>query len=78
MEENSRPSGWERADRVVSGAENVAIGISTVLTKIWALIIIAVCVAMLIFVADKTWWAALIGIAYGIYLLLPGSKWVVW
>ncbi|NYI39920.1 hypothetical protein [Demequina lutea] len=73
-----RPSGFEVADKVAHGAGRVAHGIAWFLMKTWGLILTLGGIALLFADPGKYWWACA-GIAtYGVYLLLPGSKTVVW
>lgn len=86
-EENSssgNEQGWVAADKVLGGigkaagvAGNAAVGCTTVVTKLYGLALAAAGIFAL-FTLPSAWWAALLIIAYGIYLLLPGDKWVMW
>jgi hypothetical protein len=73
----SRPSGWEIADKAAHGVGAVVNGTATVITKLYGLGLLIVGVVA-IFALPATWWGGLLIAAYGIYLLLPGSKWVIW
>lgn len=76
---NSRASGWEVADKVAHGAGRTIHGIGWVLTKLWgALLLIGGVVILFTGFSKGVWWVGLLVIAYGIYLVLPGSKWVIW
>jgi hypothetical protein len=71
-------TGWQKAGAALDTAGNVANGVASVITKIYGLglilvAIIAVCVNPAAFI----WPALLIG-GYGVYLVLPGDKWVVY
>lgn len=48
------------------------------MTKLYALGLIVLGVAVLILAFKSVWWGGLLIAGYGVYLLLPGSKWVVW
>ncbi|WP_171042450.1 hypothetical protein [Sinomonas gamaensis] len=77
--DNSKMTGWEVADKVAHGAGAAAHGIGWFLTKAWGVILLIIGVILLIAVfARGGWWAGPLCMAYGIYLLLPGSKWVIW
>ncbi|GAB3283476.1 hypothetical protein GCM10027449_26550 [Sinomonas notoginsengisoli] len=77
--DDSKMSGWEVADKVAHGAGAAAHGVGWVLTKAWgALLLIAGLIVLFAVFAKGGWWAGPLLIAYGIYLLLPGSKWVLW
>lgn len=70
-------SGWERADSVAHGVGKVVNGTSWLLTKAWGVIL------MIFGIVGPTLggagiWAGLVVVAYGIYLLAPGRKFVVW
>lgn len=47
------------------------------LTKLWGLLLLVGGIALLV-IAPSSWWAAILVAAYGLYLLLPGEKWVIW
>ena len=78
IEDKSHKTSWERADSVIGGAERAANGIGYVLTKIWGLVLLVLAVIVFIASPGKGWWVAILLGAYGIYLLTPGSKFVVW
>lgn len=71
-------SGFEVADKVASGAGAVAHGIGWLFTKVWGLLLLAGGIAALVGDPGKLWWAALLMVGYGLYLVFPGSKTVVW
>lgn len=77
-EQESGRSGWEYADKAASGVGAAVNGIGVVLTKIYGLLLIVAGIWLLVAVPGKSWWLALILIAYGAYLVFPGSKHVVW
>lgn len=77
-------SAWNAADKVASGidkaadvAGDIGTGIGLVLTKLWGLLLLVGGIALLV-IAPSSWWAAILVAAYGVYLLLPGEKWVIW
>lgn len=72
-----RPSGFEIADKAASGVETAFSVIGLILLKLWALLLIAGAVIVVVLV-PSLWWAALLFGGYGLYLLLPGEKWVIW
>ncbi len=76
--DGTKASGWEKADRAMDVAGNVAHGIGWGLTKLWGVALIAIAVLGWFVLGADVWWLALLIIAYGVYLVLPGSKWVVW
>jgi hypothetical protein len=71
-------SGYEVADKVASGAGVVVHGIGWLFTKVWGLILIAGGIFILANDPGGYWWAAVGILVYGIYLVLPGGKTVVW
>lgn len=74
----SRITGWEIADGVASGVGAAARGIGWLLIKLWGLLLVVASVAVLIWTGGEYWWGFLVIIGYGVYLLLPGSKWIIW
>lgn len=78
-EDNSKSSGWEVADKVAHGAGAAVSGIGLVLSKVWGLVILIAGLFLLFSMFSKGgWWMGPLAIGYGIYLLLPGSKWIIW
>ena len=74
---SSRPSGWAIVGKAADGVEAVVDGAANVLTKLYGLgLLVAGVVA--IFLIPAVWWGGLLFAAYGLYLLLPGNKWVIW
>lgn len=74
----TQPSGFERADGVLSAIGNAANSTGRFLSKIYGVLAVIVGLAIL-FVTPSSWWAGLIIGGYGVYLLWPGGdKWVVW
>lgn len=79
MSENgSNKSGWERAESVASGVDKAIDGTALVLMKLWGLLLVIVGIVVLVIGFEKAWWVGLLAIAYGVYLLFPGSKFVIW
>lgn len=70
-------SGYEVADKVFSGVERTIDVGATIVAKIYALVLIVGGVASF-FIVPQVWWAAIVAIAYGVYLMLPGEKMVVY
>lgn len=68
--------GWETADKVAHGAGRALHGVALALVKGYAVVLLVGGVWML--VAGVSVWAGLALIAYGIYLITPGRKYVVW
>lgn len=77
-EDNSKKSGWEVADRVAHGAGKAIDGVALVMTKLWGIALVLIGILLLVFALDKAWWLGILVAGYGIYLILPGSKFVVW
>lgn len=76
--DNSKPSGFEKADSTLSAIGSAANSTGRFLSKIYGAVAVLLGLAML-FVTPSAWWAGLIVAAYGVYLLWPGGdKWVVW
>ncbi|MCU1551138.1 MAG: hypothetical protein JWR36_1698 [Glaciihabitans sp.] len=73
-----KTSGWEKADKVAHGAGKVLDGTSLVLTKGYAIVLIVAAIIAMVANFGALFWPGLLILAYGIYLLLPGSKLVVW
>lgn len=76
--QRSRTSGWEVADKVAHGAGKAIDGVALVMMKLWGLALVLIGIVLLVLAFDKAWWAGFLLIGYGIYLLLPGGKFVVW
>lgn len=79
--ENSKMSGWEVADKVAHGTGRAVNGVVTVMTKLYGVVLGIVGVAVLVLGishGSPGGWAGLLVLVYAIYLLLPGSKWVIW
>ena len=75
---SERTTGWEKADKVAHGAGAVAHGIGWVILKIYAVVLIVIGGAILFTAPDATKLIGLGILAYGIYLVAPGSKFVVY
>lgn len=75
--ESGQRSNWERADAVASGVGSVARGVSWVVVRIYALLLIVAGGAVLFMMNGPTALVGLVIIAYGIYLMFGGS-WVVY
>jgi len=73
-----KKSGWEKADGVAQGVGKAIDGTALVFMKIWGLVLLFIGILILVLVFDKGWWAGLLVSAYGVYLLFPGSKLVIW
>lgn len=74
----AQPSGFERADGVLSAIGSAANSTGRFLSKIYGVLAVIVGLAIL-FIAPSSWWVGLIIGGYGVYLLWPGGdKWVVW
>lgn len=70
-------SGWEKADSAVHGIGRVVHGTGWVLMKLWGTVLLIV--AIIAMVSNPTLIIpGLLLAAYGVYLLAPGSKFVVW
>jgi hypothetical protein len=79
--ENTPPektTGWEKADTVAHGAGQMVHGIGWMLTKGYAVVLIIVGLICMFTAFGTLFWPALLVIAYGIYLITPGSKLVIW
>ena len=77
-DEKSKISGWEAADRVAHGAGKAIDGVALVVIKLYGIGLLFAGILILVLTFATGWWAGLLLIAYGIYLLTPGSKFVVW
>lgn len=77
QERPAKASGWEKADKVVDGVGAVVNGTATVIMKLYGLGLLIAGIAIII-VTPAGWWAGLLVAAYGVYLLLPGGKLVIW
>lgn len=73
-----RMSGYEVADKIASGAEKTADVVGTVFIKLYAVILIAAGIFLLVIAGGDIWWAAGLVLLYGIYLIFPGDKWVIY
>lgn len=73
-EQSTTSSGWEKADNVAGGIGAAVSGIGWVFLKIYAIALIVVGIV----VFNLVWWAAILLFLYGLYLLFPGSKFVIW
>lgn len=73
-----KTTGWEKAEKVASGAGAVVSGIGWLILKLYALVLIAGGVAVMIYAPGGSAFLGLIFIVYGIYLIAPGSKFVVY
>ena len=73
-----KSSGWEKADKVAAGAGAVASGIGWMILKLYALALIAGGIAIMIHLSGGSAFIGLVLIGYGIYLIAPGSKFVVY
>jgi hypothetical protein len=73
-----RTTGWEKADSVAHAAGQVAHGIGWVFTKIYGVILVILGIVGLVAIDSPVRLLGLLVIAYGIYLLAPGSKWVIY
>ena len=72
-----RSNGWETADKVAHGAGAAINGLAILLMKGWAVLLIIGGIWFMTLGAGGIW-AGLAVVAYGVYLILPGSKFVVW
>lgn len=75
---SGRTTGWEKADKVAHGAGKVLNGTAWVIVKGYAIFLIVVALIVLFATGGKLVLPGLLILAYGIYLLAPGSKFVVW
>lgn len=73
-----RTSGWEKADKVAHGAGRVLEGTGWLIVKAYAIGLVLIGIVLFFINPGAAWWASLLLIAYGVYLLVPGSKIVVW
>lgn len=73
-----RTSAWEKVDKVASVGEAVVGGIGTVIMKLYGVALIIGGIAMLIGLNNPSRFIGLLIAAYGVYLVLPGNKWVVY
>ncbi len=67
----------EVAEEIRVAAENAVSVASVAILKTYAVALIAVGVAVIYFYSSA-WWAGLILALYGVYLVLPGKKWVIY
>lgn len=75
-------SGWEKADKVLEGVGRAVNATANVVVKLWG-IAIAIAAFALMSLAFSQGHAGfgfilLLIAAYGIYLVFPGDKWVIW
>lgn len=75
---SGRTSGWEKADKVAHGAGKVLNGTAWVIAKGYGILLIVAALFVLFATGGKLVLPGLLILAYGIYLLAPGSKFVVW
>lgn len=73
-----RTSGWEKADSVAHGAGRVVEGTARVIVKGYAVLLILAGIVLFCINPAAAWWAALLLIGYGVYLIVPGTKIVIW
>jgi hypothetical protein len=71
-------SGWEKVDKVASTGEAVASGIGTVILKIYAVALIIIGIIVLVNLDNASRFLGLLISAYGVYLVAPGSKFVIY
>ena len=74
----SNQSGWEKADKVAHGVGKAIDGTALVMMKIWGLVLLFIGILLLVLAFASAWWVGVIVGAYGLYLILPGSKFVIW
>ena len=77
-EAKGKTSGWERADALAHGAGKAISGTATVLTKGWGIVLIIAAIIVIVVNPGALLIPGLLVIAYGVYLVLPGSKFVIW
>jgi len=77
-DEEPKTTGWEKADKAAHTAGKVIDGTASAAVKIYGVILIIIGIGILVLAFATGWWVGLILIAYGIYLLAPGSKLVIW
>jgi hypothetical protein len=73
-----RTSGWEKVDKVASTGEAVVNGIGTVIVKIYGVILIVLGIIVLVGLNNPSRLFGLLISAYGVYLVAPGSKFVIY
>ena len=71
-------TGWEKADSAVHGVGRVVHGTGWVLTKLWGAFLLIAAIIAMVAKPDTLIIPGLLVAAYGVYLLAPGSKFVVW
>lgn len=76
-EGREKVSGWEVADNLAGQAGRAAEAAAHGLVKVYGVGLVIVAVAAIV-VLPSSWWLALLVAIYGVYLVLPGNKWVVW
>lgn len=69
--------GWETADKVAHGAGKAVTGLAWAMVKGYAVLLCIVGV-FLMAQGGSGIWIGLLALGYGIYLITPGSKTVVW
>lgn len=85
MTDDPNPSGWEKADaaankvgNAMEKADRVANAVARPIVKVYGVVLVIIGIIVLVSAFATAWWVGLILIAYGIYLVFPGSKFVVW
>jgi len=73
-----RTSGWEKVDKVASTGEAVVNGIGTVIMKLYGVALIIVGIVVLVGLNNPSRFFGLLISAYGVYLVAPGSKFVIY
>ena len=73
-----RTSGWEKVDKVASTGEAVVNGIGTVIMKLYGVALIIVGIVVLVGLQNPSRFFGLLISAYGVYLVAPGSKFVIY
>ncbi len=76
--ERQGTTGWEKADKAAHVTGKVFTGMALVMMKGYGVILVILGIILLAVAFSSAWWAGFIIIGYGVYLLFPGSKWVVW
>ena len=73
-----RTTGWQKAGKVADGAGKVIEGTALVIMKLYAVFLMIVALILIFATMGAGILPGLLILAYGIYLIVPGSKLVVW
>lgn len=66
-----------KAGAAADAAERAVDATTSFFAKAWGVVLVLLGIVGFIFLPSY-WWAYLLMIGYGVYLILPGEKWVVW